>query len=286
MSEQNTEINTEVVNIPVVEEKEVVTETPVELSPDEQRAMEHGWRPKEEWEGDPEDWVSAREFNRRGELFARIAKYGNENKEMRESLKKLFNQHRQLYDAGYKKALNDLKQQKLEAADVGDTRKLLEIDEQIDNLREEHKNAIETFDKEVATPSTPATNEEHQLAYEQWMSVNPWYGKNADLTRVADTLAREMVSGAQKAGKTVDYKQVLATVAKEVRANNPQYFDKERKTSNVDTGSPAPRTRGNGNSKYSLSQIPEGERDIARTILASTGMKEEEYVKQYLNANR
>jgi hypothetical protein len=257
MSEQNTEINTEVVNIPVVEEKEVVTETPVELSPDEQRAMEHGWRPKEEWEGDPEDWVSAREFNRR-----------------------------QLYDAGYKKALNDLKQQKLEAADVGDTRKLLEIDEQIDNLREEHKNAIETFDKEVATPSTPATNEEHQLAYEQWMSVNPWYGKNADLTRVADTLAREMVSSAQKAGKTVDYKQVLATVAKEVRANNPQYFDKERKTSNVDTGSPAPRTRGNGNSKYSLSQIPEGERDIARTILASTGMKEEEYVKQYLNANR
>jgi hypothetical protein len=85
MSEQNTEINTEVVNSPVVEEKEVVTETPVELSPDEQRAMEHGWRPKEEWEGDPEDWVSAREFNRRGELFARIAKYGNENKEMRDS---------------------------------------------------------------------------------------------------------------------------------------------------------------------------------------------------------
>lgn len=263
-------------------------DTKVELSADEQRAMEHGWRPKEEWDGDPDDWVSAREFNRRGELFARIAKYGNENKEMRESLKKLFNQHRQLYDAGYKKALSDLKQQKIQAAEEGDTRKLLEIDDQIDDLRTQHQEAIQKFDQEVAAPTGPAVNEEYQLAYEQFVNVNTWYGKNAELTQVADNIAKNMVASAQRAGKPVDYKQMLATVAKEVRENNPQYFNKERKTSEVDSGGGTPPRgpRGNGSSRYTLSQLPSEDQEIARTIIKSTGMKEEDYVKQYINANR
>jgi hypothetical protein len=248
--------------------------------------MEHGWRPQTDWEGDPDDWVSAREFNRRGELFARIAKYGNENKEMRESLKKLFEHNRKLYDAGYKKAMTDLRQEKMQAAEEGDTRKLLEIDEQIDNLKEEHSSAIREFDNSV-TPTTNATNEEYQVAYESWTQVNPWYGKNADLTKIADNLARTMAMSAQSSGKPIDYKKLLSEVAKEVRVNNPQYFDKERKTSDVDSGGSAPRPRGSSNSgKYSLNQIPEQEREIARTLMASTGMKEEEYVKSYLSANR
>ena len=278
----DTQINLEEVK---KEPTETHVETTVELSPDEQRAMEHGWRPQDQWQGDPEDWVSAREFNRRGELFARIAKYGNENKEMRESLKKLFEHNRKLYDAGYKKAITDLRQQKLMAAEEGDTRKLLEIDEQIDNLKEEHSNAIKEFDQSV-TPTVATPNEEYQLAYESWKQVNPWYGKNAALTQIADNLAKEIAQSTQSAGKPLDYKKLLNEVAKEVRENNPEHFSKERKTSDVDSGGSAPRAKPSSGGKYSLNQIPEQEREIARTLMASTGMKEEEYVKSYLSANR
>jgi len=257
----------------------------VSYTPDEVRAMESGWKPQDQWEGNPDDWVSAKEFNRRGELFARIAKYGNENKELRESVKKLFDHNRRLFDAGYKKAMDDLKQQKFSAIEEGDTRKLVEIDEQIDNLKEEHTKVLDEFDRSMVPSQNAQLNPNMQFIYEQWMDANPWYGKNADLTRIADNLANKMYAEARNAGKQLDYGKFLSEVVKQVKENNPQYFNSEKKTSSVDGGGTT-RTPTRGGGKYSLSNIPETERDIARTIMASTGMKEEEYVKQYMQANR
>ena len=259
-----------------------------EYSTDEVLAMDHGWRPKGEWAGDPEDWVSAKEFNRRGELFARIAKYGAENREMRESLKKLFNHNRQLFDAGYKKALTDLKSQRAEAIEEGDTKKLVQVEDEIDNLKGEHERAIKEFDSSMAVDtSKTGPNEQQLVVFNQWADSNSWYGKNADLTKVADGIAQQMVAKAKASGTNVDYAKLLNQVAKEVRENNPDYFTTEKRQSAVEGGSKSVVTRKpGGTGRYSLSNIPEEEREIARTIMSSTGLKEEEYVKQYMEAAR
>ena len=53
--------------------QETKTEAPkVEVSPTQQKAMEQGWKPKEEWEAegkDPSEWRDAKEYVERGELF-------------------------------------------------------------------------------------------------------------------------------------------------------------------------------------------------------------------------
>jgi len=50
----------------VVDNTNEGTPIPGELTPTEQKAVEKGWRPKNEWDGEPDAWVEAREFLRVG----------------------------------------------------------------------------------------------------------------------------------------------------------------------------------------------------------------------------
>ena len=47
-------------------------ESTVQTNPYEGEAREMGWRPKEEWQGEPEKWRDAKEFVERGELYGKI----------------------------------------------------------------------------------------------------------------------------------------------------------------------------------------------------------------------
>jgi len=55
---------------PTEEIKEEIEEE--QLSPDEIRASKHNWVPKGEYQGNPDDWVSAKTFNERGEFIGKI----------------------------------------------------------------------------------------------------------------------------------------------------------------------------------------------------------------------
>jgi hypothetical protein len=68
--------------------QEKVVETP-QYSAKEQQALELGWRPKTEFDGDPEDWVTAGEFLKRGELFGRINSYRHEIDNLRKTVDSL-----------------------------------------------------------------------------------------------------------------------------------------------------------------------------------------------------
>jgi hypothetical protein len=258
-----------------------------QTSPEEQLALDHGWRPKEEWDGNPDDWIPAKEFNFRGELYGRIAKYGHELKEHREALRKMFDQHRKLYDAGYSKAVTDLKADKLNALEENDARKAMLIDDEIDALKEQHQAKIKEFDDSV-TPQNTDTQVRQQVLFDQWNTVNGWYNQDPTLRQEADMIAKQMVSSAQAQGKTVEYAKLLTEVARQVKSKNPDKFPKAAsKTSAVDGGSrEVTASSAKAGGKFTLDRIPVGERDIAQTIIKSGALTEEEYVKQYVQANR
>ena len=56
----------------VVETQQVEQQSTPQVDPYEEAARKEGWRPKEEFEGDPEKWRPAKEFVERGELFGKI----------------------------------------------------------------------------------------------------------------------------------------------------------------------------------------------------------------------
>src|ERR1700758_5180010 len=94
-------------------ENEQGTQVPGEaLTPTQQEALSQGWVPKEEFSGDPEKFVDAGEFLRRGELFRKIESQSKEMKDMRKALQELAKHNSQIRDVEYKRALETLKAEK------------------------------------------------------------------------------------------------------------------------------------------------------------------------------
>ena len=89
------------------------TEVPGEaLSPVQQEALDQGWVPKDQFDGDPEKFVDAGEFLRRGELFRKIESQSKEMKELRKALNELAKHNANVRKVEYERAVQSLKAEK------------------------------------------------------------------------------------------------------------------------------------------------------------------------------
>ncbi len=125
--------------------------------PEIEKARRTGWVPKEEWSGDPDEWISARQFNRNGELIDTIKSLQQQTRSFDE---RLVNQ-KKFQEALQKQELDRLKAQRQEAVELADTKKFDQIQGQIDALG----NQAET--------SQPDTQNEQQILND-WNSKNAW----------------------------------------------------------------------------------------------------------------
>lgn len=207
--------------------------TEVTFSPAEEKARQSGWVPKDDWSGEPDDWVDYKEFNVRGELMSRITKQSDvinkvrdELKETRETLKKFGEHHQRVAELEYQKALKDLKSMKADALREQDHETVIEIDEQIDELKAERKQ----FAKE-AKQEEKQTNKTSSLV-DAWVQdpKNDWYKTDKARRVVADAAFVEYLEL-----NDGDFAGALAAAEKEVRKEFPHKF----KTSPVDKQSVA-----------------------------------------------
>lgn len=142
------------------------------------KARSYGWKPRTEWEGDPGDWVSAREFISRQSFFDKIKSQSSEIRNLREDIKAMSQHFSQMKDVEYKRALAELKSERKEAIASGDVNKAETVSDQITE--------IETARKEVAKApqQTNIGNEE----FESFKQRNKWYNTDSDLTKKANAL--------------------------------------------------------------------------------------------------
>ena len=80
-----------------------------ETSSIEDRAREQGWKPKEEYEGDPSKWVSAETFVAKGELIDRIEALGKKLKDSEKTINLLKEHHARVKESEFKNAVAFLK---------------------------------------------------------------------------------------------------------------------------------------------------------------------------------
>lgn len=149
----------------------------------EVKAREAGWRPKEEFSGDPEQWIDAKEFVQRGVLYDRVHKLTQQNKQMERTLNQLAEHNRKVEQAAYKQALADLKAQKRAALDSGDTDAVIELDERLLEVRD----AAREYDKQATAQANQPPQE-----YFDFASRNVWYTKDAAMTAYADAIGKQL----------------------------------------------------------------------------------------------
>lgn len=249
-------------NIPAEPEHE--QQSP-EQSPAELEAREQGWVPKDEFDtASGRKWYDAEEFLRRGELFGKIESQNKELKSIRATLDQFKNHHKKVQETAYKKALADLRAAKKDALIEGDPDKVIEVDEQIQEVREQQANL-------ERTESAPAPQEEHPV-FVNWRNENSWYDNTKKMKLWADA------RGAELGREGYSPPEVLARISKEAREEFPERFTNanRNKPGAVESG-----TQRGGKSATEAYQPSAIEKSMARKFVQQGLFKnEQEYYNE------
>ena len=112
------------------------TPTAVEYSDVEKRAMDMGWVPKDQYNGDPDRWKSAEVFLALDEPIKRIESQSKELKAVRKALEALQEHHSKVRENEYKRAMEDLKAARRQAYQDGDLDRVEALEERIDEFKQ------------------------------------------------------------------------------------------------------------------------------------------------------
>lgn len=268
-------------------EDTVIEETIVEdqktQTPEEAKATDGGWTPQEEWEGESDEWIDARTFNMRGELMDRIKSQtsqlrGQDRKinKLETNMERLADHNRKMDEVAFKKALNELKGMKRDALDIADHDQVVEIDEQINDLKTLQNQPPETVE---TTDETGTVNPE----VEAWVAKNEWYSKDTTLRGAADALTMEIVQTyPELRGKPTE---VLEKVTARLKEEFPSKFGKTRRgtpQSVAEAGQADTSSRSkSGVKKYTSRHLNETQMEYGRNFVRDGVMKDlNEYTAQ------
>lgn len=251
----------------VVDEKQEVT-TP-QMSQTEVEARESGWVPKEEFTDDPEKWVDAGEFLRRGSLFKKIDSQSREIKAMRQAIADIQALHEKSRQAEYERALKTIREEKKAALEEGDADAVIEADEKLDMLREAQR------EDKIQRVEAPETGEAHP-EFVNWVNKNTWYKSHAGMKAFADAI------GAELQGQGLTPREVLKRVEEEVRKEFPNRFkNPNQEKPNAVEGGGSPRGV-KGKDEYVLS---DQERSIMNNLVRLKVMTKEQYIEELKKVN-
>lgn len=233
----------------------------------EQEARQEGWRPQEEWKGDPEKWVDAATFVERGEKISGILKKKVETLEQRLERAEKANQkfgeyHKKTIEKERKNAeqqIQSLEKQLEQAVSEGDGQAFTRINNEINNI----KTNIPQNDDDGFT----------DLA-QGWLSDNQWYNNNQKLAIFADGVA-DRLRAQGFSGKA--YFDELTRIVKD---SFPEEFENpnRKREANVDSGEPAGDPPAK---KHSYKNLPADAKAACDEFVAQGFMTREEYIKAY-----
>lgn len=234
------------------------------LSKVQEEALAQGWVPKDEFDGDEERWVEAGEFVRRGELFRKIESQSKELKDVKKALNELAKHNSKVREVEYKRALDSLKAQKRTALSEGDADRVVEIDDQLDLVKDQQKQLqsqqLQEVRDEVINPEL-----------QNWIEKNSWYEADKKMRDYADFV------GVKLAREGMSPTQVLKEVEKEIKE---RFKEKFRNPNRDKPGAVEGATARSNKSSAADVELSDVEKTIMKTLVDGGHITKEEYIKQ------
>lgn len=242
---------------------EVVQER--EYSDVEKRALEQGWVPEEDFQGTGK-WRSAEEFLDRGELFSKIDDISRRNKSLESALTETRKHLKKVRETEYNRALASLKAAKKDALDVGDSERVIEIDEQIASTKQEAAQELQKMDQPAPVPAAK------DPVFVIWENKNPWYNQDRAMKVYADSIGEELVL---KHGMN-NPRELLQEIERRVKKEFAHKFE------NPNRAKPGAvegvGSKGNGGRASSTFQLTAEETQVMNKLVRHGVMTKEEYI--------
>lgn len=266
----------------------------------EREARKQGWRPQEEFRGDPDDWVDAPTYIRRGKEIRAHSKAENERlqsalaaanaqiSEMRGTIDEIREYHAQMEERAINAALDRMKKERRAAVAEGNTELAAEIDEEIQELKDAPRLAKTGKKDDAAGTGGGNANDQGQQqqpdpAVTRWIKDNDhWYNaepQNEDLVALANGVA-----GAVMNRKDLTVEQKLEEIDRRVKAAFPDRFGgaSRRTSTTAGAGEGGGSTRRSNDPVASLPQEARqaGERFVKQGLYKDMKEYAAEYWKQ------
>lgn len=235
------------------------------LTPVQQEALDMGWVPKEEFDGDPDRWVDAGEFIRRGELFKKIESQSKEMKELRKALNELAKHNSKVREVEYERAVKSLKEEKKRALAEADADRVIEIDDQIDLVKDQQRQL-------QAQQVQQIVSQDIHPELKNWIDRNSWYENNRAMRAWADGRGIEL---AEMGSSPTD---VLKALEKEVKERFKEKFhNPNRDRASAVEGKMPTRAATKADPEFELSEV---EKTIMNTLVKGGHLTKEQYIEQ------
>jgi hypothetical protein len=235
----------------------------------EQKAMELGWKPKEEFQGDVTHWKSAEVFLALEEPIKRIENQSREVKQLKQQLAAFQEHYSKVQKTEYERAVKTLQAERKAAFNEGDFDKVTAIEDEIDQVKETAKESAQVVQE---------TAEQAQInpEFANWVSRNEWYVSTPHMKTFAD------LEGNKFARMGLTPTEVLKRVEQEVRKEFPNKFTNpnREKPSNTE----GTTNRGTGRSKEADLELNEQERSIMNTLVRGGHITKEKYISDLKKA--
>ncbi len=228
----------------------------------EQRALDMGWRPKEEFDGDEIDFVDAKEFISRKPLYDKISQQSKQIKNVSRSLDALKEHYTKVKETEYTNAVKTLKAQRKEALASGDADAFEEADEGIKQAEQQFAEIKE------AAQATPVDEPVLSPVFQNWKNRNPWYDTTGYMRNFADDVGKKL----HAQGLSPD--EVLKAVETAIRKEFPQKFSNPNKADAPDVGT----SRSSGKGKGADMQLSEQEKRVMDTLVRGGHITKEKYI--------
>jgi hypothetical protein len=231
---------------------------------EELQALDAGWKPKEQWEGDEKKWVPADEFNRRGELFGKIDSVTKDLRETKKALRMLQDHHAKVRETEYNRAVAGLRAQKKQALENNDVDAVEKIDDAIMDMKATEKVAKQTAATKAAEPDP---------RFVAWVNDNSWYAQDDEMRNFADDVGIAHAKSHPEKSPT----DVLKYVEQRIRKTYPEKFkNQNRNKPNAVEGRNAQFTRSKREDSFELS---DEERRVMNTFVSDGIMTKEDYIR-------
>lgn len=208
----------------------------------EAEARKMGWKPLDEFKGDPAQHVGPEKYLQRAQEVMPLLRA--ENGILKERIKKLEKEtsrasefFSKAEERAYERALADLKAEGAAAAKAGDAAAMDRVMDEVAKL-----------EKPGATTQPEIDTDARMEEFTDWSKANKWYATNDVMRMYADAQAEKIAKG--KSGGYLDMADLQA-VADAVRAKFEDAYPDEfttpaqrQKRSAVDGGGTAPRSKG------------------------------------------
>lgn len=247
------------------ENNEVLENTaPIERPAIEQRAIELGWRPKEEFHGDEDDFIDAKEFVRRQPLFEKIEAQNRQIKNVTKALESFKTHYTRVEQAAVERALATLKTQRKDALSDGDGDRFELLDDEIKKAEAKVAEIEQVKNQPIV---------EEPVIHPEWQAFerrNPWYQTTSYMRKFADEL------GTNLASQGVAPSDVLKQVEQAVRKEFPNKFTNPNKEHAPSVEQSRGASKSGGKSEESL--LSDQERKIMNDLVRSGLLTKEKYI--------